>query len=200
LEPIKNVTLNCPKIKKISLLSPKYNATLALSGINNFPNLTEIDISNSNMGLNLDGLNVTKINASNVKSNKSLNILNCNNLQSLNLSASTFSDVYIGSWNDDFTISPDTNIKKLTIICKTPGKTLTITDTSKTGVNEDTSTLESIEVQGFEKVIIKNSTTLKEISIKDYVDSITNESVSVKNIELMSLSYRWIKINSTYNN
>jgi hypothetical protein len=151
------------------------------------------------MGLNLDGLNVTKINASNVKSNKSLEIYNCNNLQSLNLSASTFSKVYIGSWNDDFTINPDTNIKELTIICKTPGKTLTVTDTASTSQN-NTSTLESITVQGFEKVIIKNSTTLKEISIKDYVDSITNESVSVKDIELMSLSYNGIKINSTNNN
>lgn len=74
-------TLNTPSIETISLTSSKYSGTMTLNGGQNaMPNLTDINLSNTGMSLEINKMPSLKHIIKKNSKNGALNIQNCNNI------------------------------------------------------------------------------------------------------------------------
>lgn len=96
--------INSRSLEKITLNSTKYSGDLTFTGLDNTdtnltitPNLYEIDIDDSNLGLNLTNLQISKVHANNInkKGNSNLSLVNCNNISELQFNNSKFSTITI---------------------------------------------------------------------------------------------------------
>lgn len=154
-----SLQLRTPNVKTISLTSPNYSGVLTLEGTDNYPNLSDINISTSQISLTCNDLNIRNLNISNMSApNSSIQIRNCKYLQTLNTSNVRLNTLQIEGLKGDlknFTLN-NTNITNISIKAGEPGGTLTI---------QNDSSVNSITVQDFQKVIIQNCPKLTRVII-----------------------------------
>ena len=99
---ISNWIINMPSIRTLSLTSSEYSGELILG--EECADLTEIDVSNSKLNVQLNSLkSLTKVTSSN-SNGVSLNITNCNNINELNLSGK-FGSIFLGEVPNSLTLN-----------------------------------------------------------------------------------------------
>lgn len=154
-----SLQLQTPNVKSISLTSPNYSGSLQLDGTDNYPNLSEINISGSQISLVANNLNVKKINISNMNAqNSEVTITNCGQIESLSTSNLKLRSLHIEGLKGNlknFSLT-NTNINSITLRGGEAGGTFTLTgDKSVT----------SIDIGDFQKVIIQNCPKLTKVTI-----------------------------------
>lgn len=158
----KSWSLGLPAVKTIELTSPNYSGQLNIVGAANFPNINEINISNTKIELNVNEVGVTKIKANNVNSPK-LTISNCASLSELNWSNSSFDVVTINPlWTNAFTLNSSISVRELNLVGKP--------DTPFTVKISNISKLEKLTISGnCTSLIVENCNNLHNVTI-----SVTN--------------------------
>ena len=94
--------LTTPSLKTISLTGPNYSGNLTFNSTGSYveyPNLTDITISGTNIRLSVNNAYVETINAINMKSSSSINISNVSTLKTVNINGS-MSSLTIPSWKN----------------------------------------------------------------------------------------------------
>lgn len=143
-----------PAVNNVTINGSKYDCTLTADSTI-FPNITSININNSKVQLNVRQLGVQEISAQNVNSS-SFVATGCENLESLSLSNSKFTDrVSINPYKGNVSF---TNItcKQLEVVCDGENRTATISN------NE---TLETLNLSNFSEVTISNCPKLKTVTL-----------------------------------
>lgn len=167
-----SIQLTTPNLQTLELTSSQYQGTLNLSGTDNFPNLYSINISRSNMSLNISDLGVTYVNVSNINNTQAtISITNCPSLETFSCSGSRLSSLNIQGIQGNlknFSIS-GTNITSIQLGCIVSGGTLTI--------NNDQS-LEQLTVSGFSTVKVTNCPKLRRVVINKSNIPITNLEIN----------------------
>ena len=158
-----SLQLVTPNVKTISLTSPNYSGGLSLNGTDNYPNLSEINISNSQINLTANNLNVKIVNISNMNAeNSEVTITNCGSITSLNTTNVRLRQLHVeglkGSLKN-FTLS-GTNINQIIVKGGETGGTFTLT-------NDQTVT--SVTIGDFQKVVIQNCPKLTSITINQKI-------------------------------
>lgn len=154
-----SLQLQTPNVKTISLTSPNYTGSLQLNGLDNYPNLSEINISNSQINLTANNLNVKSVNISNMNAeNSEVTITNCGSITSLLTTNIRLRALHIeglkGSLKN-FTLT-NSNINSITVRGGEAGGTFTLTGDQ---------TVASVTVGDFKKVIIQNCPKLTKVTI-----------------------------------
>lgn len=171
---ISNWIINMPSIRTLSLTSSEYSGELILG--EECADLTEIDVSNSKLNVQLNSLkSLTKVTSSN-SNGVSLNITNCNNINELNLSGK-FGSIFLGEVPNSLTL----NGLKTTSLNLTTSKGVDIKITNDT-------TVTAITLSGFQNIIIENCPKLKTVTISNHPKtiSITNDNANstLKSVDL----------------
>ena len=171
-------SFNTPSVKEINLTSPRYTATLALNGSDNYPNLSSINLSGSKMGLTANSLNVTTVNVSNIKNyGASITITNCPNITSFsadNSQLQTLQWSQISGKYKNLSFNNRTNITNFNLSCIESGGSFTLS-----GDNS----VETITLQGFETININNCHKLRTVTITEY-DNHSNVRIYPKSISV----------------
>lgn len=154
-----SLQLQTPNVKTITLTSRNYSGALQLNGTDNYPNLSDVNISGSQISLNANNLNVKSINISNMDApNSEVIITNCSSITTLNTANTKLRSLQIeglqGSLKN-FTLN-NTNINSISVRGGEAGGTFTLT-------NDQTVT--SVVVGDFQKVIIQNCPKLTKVTI-----------------------------------
>lgn len=154
-------SINIPSIEKIELTSQGYGGSLIFEPKGTeelYPNLNEINITNTGINLTVDSAKITKLVANNMKASSSISITNVSTLTSVSLSGS-MDFLVIPAWNSSITLS---NLK-----CNT----ISISNTKYTGATtltiNNNDNLTELTVLGFETVNVTNCPRLKRIIISD---------------------------------
>lgn len=147
-----------PAVKDINLTSSGYAGTLKID--ESFGNLTNINISNSNISLDANKAIVKTINAQGINS-VSLNITNCSNLTNVNLLNAAIQNCKIApAWTKDINLS-NNKIKTLTITGKPQnGQYGTLTIRNNTIMSE-------VVFDSFENIVIQNCAQLTKLVSND---------------------------------
>lgn len=168
-----SIQLTTPNVKTIELTSPNYRGTLSLQGSQNFPNISSVNISRSNMNLNLNNVGVTYVNVSNIiNSQATVTIIGCDKLETFTCTGSTLASLNITGIKGNlknFSIS-NTNISSIQLECQESGGSVSITNDNS---------VESITLSGFETVVIDNCPKLKKVVFN--ISDIATKSVQVSN-------------------
>ena len=168
-----SIQLTTPNLQTLELTSSNYQGTLSLSGTDNFPNLNSINVSRSNLSLNLNDLGVTYVNAANItNAQATINIANCPNLTTFSCANSTLATLNIQGLRGNlkkFTLNNNTNITTINLSCVESGGVLTII-----GDN----TLEQLTVSGFSQVIVRNCPRLRKVTITQSEIPLTNLEIN----------------------
>ena len=154
-----SLQLNTPNVRVISLTSPNYSGLLQLDGFENYPNLSEIDISNSQISLQANNLKVKKISLNNMSApNSEITITNCSELATLNISNVSLRSLSLeGLKGSLINLNLSGNrINTINVRCDEPGGTFTLSGDSS---------VTSLTIGDFQKVIISNCPNLKKIVI-----------------------------------
>lgn len=158
-----SLQLNTPNVRVISLTSPNYSGLLQLDGFENYPNLSEIDLSNSQISLQANNLKVKKIILNDMPApNSEVTITNCSELEILNISNVSLRSLSLeGLRGSLINLNLSGNsINTINVRCDEPGGTFTLSgDTSVT----------SLTIGDFQKVIISNCPNLKKIVINQKI-------------------------------
>lgn len=181
-------SFDTPSVKEINLTSPGYTATLTLNGADKYPNLNSINISGSKMGLIANGLNVTNVNVSNIKnSGANIVITNCANITSFsvdNSSIQTLQWSQIQGKYKNLSFNNKTNITNFNLSCIDSGSSFYLS-----GDNS----VETITLQGFETINIRNCPKLRTVTITKY-DNHSNVQIYPKNITVSGCTHRQLCI------
>lgn len=181
-------SFDTPSVKEINLTSPGYTATLTLNGADKYPNLNSINISGSKMGLIANGLNVTNVNVSNIKnSGANIVITNCANITSFsvdNSSLQTLQWSQIQGKYKELSFENKTNITNFNLSCIDSGSSFYLS-----GDNS----VETITLQGFETINIRNCPKLRTVTITKY-DNHSNVQIYPKNITVSGCTHRQLCI------
>ena len=177
-----SLQLHTPNVKDISLTSRNYSGNLLLDGTDNYPNLSSINISGSQISLTANNLNIKSLNISNMDAaNSSVVITNCDFISSLSTTNTRLRSLQIGGLKGklkDFTLSR-TNIDNIIITAGEAGGTFRLSNDL---------TVTSLTVGDFQKVIIENCPKLTKVFLnKGIVQNIeelqilncTNESIAI---------------------
>lgn len=154
------IELRTPNAKKIILNSPNYTGELKLKGSSNFSNLRTIDISKSNLGLNINELNVTDIDVSNIQNDSaSVKIANCSSItnfmcQNVSLQMLSFSNIPNAVKNIHL---ENNKIASIDMSCDAPNGSITI---------RNDKTLSEVTLAGFQTVTIDNCPKLKKVTFR----------------------------------
>lgn len=181
-------SFDTPSVKEINLTSPGYTATLTLNGADKYPNLNSINISGSKMGLIANGLNVTNVNVSNIKnSGANIVITNCANITSFsvdNSSLQTLQWSQIQGKYKELSFENKTNITNFNLSCIDSGSSFYLS-----GDNS----VETITLQGFETINIRNCPKLRTVTITKY-DNHSNVQIYPKNITVSGCTHHQLCI------
>ena len=176
-----SLQLHTPNVRTISLTSPNYSGILNLNGFQNYPNLTEIDISNSNISLTANNLRVKRIYLNNIKApNAEVSITNCSELVTLQIGRITLRSLNLeGLKGNLINLNlTGTSINNLTVRCAEPGGSFTL--------NGDRS-ITSLTIGDFKTVKVYNCPNLKKIIInKKIVQDV--EVLDIINCDAIGLS------------
>lgn len=157
-----------PAVRTIVLNSPGYSGSLAID--DTFYNLSTIDISKSGISLDINGSRVTSIDARNINSS-SLSLVNCNNLQSVQLTNASVASCDIRpAWTKDIDVS-NNKIKSLSI----SGKRVNNTYGKLNIVNN--SSITDVDFAKFNTVNINNCTALKSVTHSDNPSELTSLTI-----------------------
>lgn len=197
--------IKLPALEKVTLTSASYTGNLEFTGANNWPNLTEIDIRDSKLGLIINNVGVKKIIATNVGPAENLSLMNCNNLSSINLSGSIFENIQMtppqnvvffgsstyklndaGKWEVDGTNNPP-KCSNLTLNCPSGNGVLFISDQTYT-VNGVVKGLSTLVVSGYKEIYIDNCPYLQEIIINSPENVL--QKLHVKNCATSATQFR----------
>lgn len=161
-----------PSVKEIVINGKNY--VFNLSNINTiFPNVLNINIDQSSINLNVANSNVKTISARDVNAS-SLIIQNCNYLESLNLSGSTFSDrIEINPYSKDIEMT-DVNTRNIIITAIGSNRKITIR-------NNDL--LQNITLNGFETIEISNCSNLQSVQLGE------DSQNKIKQLSITNCSY-----------
>lgn len=162
-----NWVVNGPSLEEISLTSSNYSGTLSLN--NSFYSLNSVNISNSKISLSARECPIKTVIARNVKGNTNIEIVNCSNLQNVDLTGATLQKCEIRpAWTDNINFS-NVYAKNVILESKTPG-----TFTAKSNAS-----LTDVTLTNFETINIDNCSNLKTVQCND-------ESAVVKKITVKS--------------
>lgn len=162
-----NWVVNGPSLEEISLTSSNYSGTLALN--NSFYSLNSVNISNSKISLSARECPIKTVIARNVKGNANVEIVNCSNLQSVDLTGATLQKCEIRpAWTDNINFS-SVYAKNVILESKTPGAFTAKSNASLTDVT----------LTNFETINIDNCSNLKSVQCND-------ESAVVKKMTVTS--------------
>lgn len=154
-----SLQLKTPNVKTISLTSSNYSGSLQLDGVDNYPNLSEINISGSQINLTANNLNVKKININNMNAqNSEVTITNCDSIEQLSTSNVRLRSLHIEGLKGtlkNFSLS-NTNINSITVKGGETGGTFTL-------IGDQTVT--SVSIGDFQKVVIQNCPKLTKVTI-----------------------------------
>ena len=183
-------TLTMPALQTLSLNSSNYSGKLIFDAslTDYFPNLDEIDISNSNIDLTVKNENVRIIKLDGVGNNSNVapavNITECEKLEDVSIHGVRLSSLVISPvWTTDINLSGNT-IYNIDLSCKADSpSTLTISDDS----------LETLRVSNFSKIVINNCPHLESIYING--DNLTQliitnstSAIKLKNLYIQNIS------------
>jgi len=174
---VRSWNLNMPALQDVSLTSSDYQGELVFdaSAVDNFPNLNNIDISNSRIQLKVVAENVKTVNLSYINTS-SVKLSDCNALKTVTFGNSTISECIINPiWTNEIILRGN-RIKYLTLDAKEKrNASLTIAD----------SALEELTLTNFERVTIETCTKLKKITVDGpYITSLAVSSEnSANNLE-----------------
>lgn len=189
--------INLPSVKKIVLTSPNYSGDLTLSNTINFPNLNEINISNTKINLKLEELGLTKITANNVIASK-LIINNCLSLTDFSWTNASIDEVTINPiWTSNFTLNGYNSNKVKRMILN--GKK----DTDFKIELKNLPSLEYLSVSGCcTSLIVTDCPKLKQVIINSN-DEKNNKQTTLKTLKINkcnTTSESLFKLNGSYNN
>lgn len=181
---VKTWSLNMPSLKVLTLTSPYYSGILAFN--KNNPNLTSVNIDNTQINLSIDDTNVLNVSAKYIKAN-TLTIKNCNYINSILIGGSTFNTLTItpmGVTNFEYNSTAAPKVKKddieqeLTTVKYAPGlSTITLEisgpiieegqENNNTIVISNDNRLQDITISNYANVTIQNCANLRKIRIAD---------------------------------
>lgn len=154
-----SLQLSTPNVKTISLTSPNYSGGLVLNGTDNYPNLSEINISNSKINLTANNLNVKTININNMNAeNSEVTITNCDSITTLNTSNVRLRQLHVEGLKGNlknFTLT-NTRINQIIVKGGEIGGTFTLSGDQM---------VTSVTIGDFQKVIIQNCPKLTKVTI-----------------------------------
>ena len=148
-----------PSAKSLVLTSPNYSCKVSID--DTFYNLNKLDISRSQIQLNVTGSKLTQILASNIKSEK-VELLSCNNLKNITLAGSTINEFTIQPVWLDAKDSIDLSGVKVT--------TLNITGKGGELIIKGSDSIKYITFSEFSKVTINSCPNLTTVSCNDSSD------------------------------
>lgn len=198
---LRDITLNIPSLRELTLTSSQYNGSLTLDSL---PNLKNINISKSSIslkigttpnksGLNLNSLNLNNVTSSNITiTNSTIKELYFDNIKvgtfSYNgISESNLQTVKNLIYTENQTRKTHNETHNVFLVQNTNIKNLTLTINKADCVlyiDSDPS-LQSLSVGGFSKVIINNCTNLNSVNIQDNtithleLNNCTNSKLSI---------------------
>lgn len=159
----KSFEFKTPALKILQLTNPNYNGDITLEKTTNYPNLNEVNFSNSSLSkIILNDLNITSLNISNIKNTYSeITISNCLQLEKfvyskLDISKLSFTDCYIKELRFE-----NTNLNTLEISSK---------NNSRIVIN-NIANLRRVTLNGFSEVIIKNCSKLQEVVLGPTIEN-----------------------------
>jgi len=152
--------LNTPSVKNVSLTGSGYSGELKFASegtVDEFPNLTSINISGTKISLTVDKVPITTLNASNMQGGN-IDIQNVSTLESVSLNNSTLTNLTIPSWKtSNNTITLDTlTCESINIRNTFEGTKLVIKNNSR---------LTTLEANGFSEISITDCENLSNVSI-----------------------------------
>lgn len=152
---------NVPAIKTISLTSPNYSGTIELktTATKQYNNLTDIDISNSNINLTLDDVPVKNVRALS-RDGGILSIKNVKTLNNVQVSGK-FDKLELNSWSSECTLPSggQFSCQELTVVNfvdRFEHASMSVTNNNE---------LETLVLTGFESVDVSNCPRLEQITL-----------------------------------
>ena len=157
--------INIPSVTSINITSKEAQCDISLLNQqgdteNKYPNLRTINISNSQCGLQVNGLDITTIIADNMNApDKTIIVENCDNLRVCSFSNTILKTLSISSiWGDNIIISNSQIGNILVQNSKFEHASIQIVNNGS---------LTDLELDGFETVIIEQCQNLKKIVLND---------------------------------
>lgn len=157
--------INMPALQTVSLTSPNYSGDLVFDATttDNFPNLSDINISGSNLSLKVKKEKVHKVNLTRVGTTSNVaplvEIIGCDELTDCILGATRLSELTVDPvWSQNIELEGN-GIKKINLSCHADSpSTLTISD----------SALTELTVTNFSQITINNCPLLEKISVSGH--------------------------------
>ena len=153
---IKGFDITMPSLKTLNMKGPNYSGELILESSSNFPNLQNVDISNSQISLNLVDVPCQSVVLDNVTTSK-VNITGCSSLNNLSLNKLKCDSLVISPFNvNRISINGETQISQLNISTTIENAELEI---------QNDSALTVLTTSGFSRITIGSCPNLKKIEI-----------------------------------
>lgn len=153
---IKGFSITMPSLKSLNMKGPNYSGELILESSSNFPNLQNVDISNSQISLNLVDVPCQSVVLDNVTTSK-INITGCSSLNRLSLNKLKCDSLVISPFNvNRISINGETQISQLNIS--------TTIENAELEIKND-SALTVLTTSGFSRITIGSCPNLKKIEI-----------------------------------
>ena len=184
--------LNIPAAKSLILTSPEYSCKVNIN--NSFYNLTNINISNSKIQLNVEGSKLNNIVANNINSEK-LSLLSCSNLKTISLTGSTIKEFSASPIWLDASDYLDLSSLKVTILnLQGRGGELVINNSTN---------LTNLTFTGFKKISITSCPNLTNITCNDSDAVLEDASITgcgnVKKVTLIADNLKYLNLNQCIN-
>lgn len=184
--------LKTPSVRTIKLNSKEFSGSLSINSENNLMNLVEVDLSNSKICADIEDINtletlkLVNVSPGNSGDNK-LNIINCRNLKTLDLSIDTevtgFGSLYSLVYNS-VNLNP----------CAKLGNSNNTLNLSTVDAVNMTITANNSDASDYTKFILNSSSYLKELTITDFNNIDVNSCI---NLETLTI---YINRANTFNN
>ena len=169
--------IDAPFAKEIKLNSPNYSGALTID--DSAYNLDKIDISRSKISLSISDSKVTEINCANLNGANKLDIIRCNNLQTVNLSNANVTQCEISPiWTSSINLS-NNRIKELTV---TGNNNLSL----GTLTVQNNGYLQKLTFSRFQAVNLNNASDVRTIICNDDPASTTLTSFTAQNCKKLT--------------
>ena len=173
-----SITLKTPNVKTIDLNSSKYSGLLTLNDFKSYPNLNSVNIANSKMSLNCDGLDLKTLNISNIVNvNSEITIRNCNKLEKFICSNATLKSLTIRPINQSLSFT-NCNINSYNLSSKVEDASIVI---------ENDTNVENVTLSGFKNITIKNCPKLRKVTIQKSEYATENISITYCNNAVLTV-------------
>lgn len=188
--------INANKVTNLSLTSSKFSGKLGITK-SNMASLSDIDISNTKISLDIDGLglNINTLKAQKLQGADSLIITNAETIKKMDITGQ-IKEARFTAWdNNGYTLPTNLLINNFTITAKNGSTDAILTIKNSTSLSR-------LTFSGFKTIIITNCPELSEINCNDQSDNSILSSITITScpkITSLSLPVKSLSTINLYN-